>query len=376
MDIIDAVRLAQENIKRGRIRNEAAVSQAVVMPILQGLGWPVFDASVVAPQFSIDIPGKTHPRREDHALLNQNGRPLAFIEAKGLGKSSDAEPQLFEYCYHANVEFAVLTDGTKWHFVLPWKRIDHHESWDLNRTFEDRKAHMLDILERSVDDCCAQLQRYLSMENVLQGDNIRHALADIEDSSSRVQTVRDVLPVALQTLFGDPDGSLVTALIEKVTELYGFEPDPDACANFLAERNADTLGSPVNAERLDQRELPTSPTALDFVGFALRGETRECASAVDVMVQLLKRFSSDDPTFLERLETRNPSNSRAVRFVAKEKRQLYTTNPSKGEVASHEVVPGWYVSTHRGPASIKRVVEVACEVAGFRFGSDVVINLQ
>jgi predicted type IV restriction endonuclease len=40
----------RDGIQEGRFTSEAAVSQGIVLPTLQLLGWPVFDISVVIPK--------------------------------------------------------------------------------------------------------------------------------------------------------------------------------------------------------------------------------------------------------------------------------------------------------------------------------------
>ena len=40
----------RDGIQEGRFTTEAAVSQGIVLPTLQLLGWPVFDISVVIPK--------------------------------------------------------------------------------------------------------------------------------------------------------------------------------------------------------------------------------------------------------------------------------------------------------------------------------------
>ncbi|CAK0767379.1 hypothetical protein CCP3SC1AL1_4150002 [Gammaproteobacteria bacterium] len=36
---------------------------------------------------------------------------------------------------------------------------------------------------------------------------------------------------------------------------------------------------------------------------------------------------------------------------------------------------GWWISTIQSRATIRQVVEVACGVAGLKFGSDLILNL-
>ena len=100
----------QHNLKAGLYVSEAAVSQGAVLPILEALGWPVFDTQYVTPEYVIG------GRRVDFALRDQHWHPRSFLEVKRVGQSSGGEQQLFEYAYHQGIQFAVLTDGQEWSF--------------------------------------------------------------------------------------------------------------------------------------------------------------------------------------------------------------------------------------------------------------------
>ena len=54
MDLKEHISEIQANLKAGRFINEAAVSQGIILRILQVLGWPVFNAQVVCPEYSVE----------------------------------------------------------------------------------------------------------------------------------------------------------------------------------------------------------------------------------------------------------------------------------------------------------------------------------
>jgi len=43
-----------KRLQRGKFISEAAVSQGILLPVLHELGWPVFDTSIVIPEFSLE----------------------------------------------------------------------------------------------------------------------------------------------------------------------------------------------------------------------------------------------------------------------------------------------------------------------------------
>ena len=103
-------------IQAGRFVNEAAVSQGIILRLLQALGWPAYHTQVVCPEYALE------GRRADHALCHPSSKPIAFIEVKQIGQSEGAQRQLFEYAFHIGVPLAILTDGQEWNFFLPAAR--------------------------------------------------------------------------------------------------------------------------------------------------------------------------------------------------------------------------------------------------------------
>ena len=93
MTILNHIQNIRDGIQEGRYTTEAAVSQGIVLPTLQLLGWPVFDIAIVIPEFSIE------GRRVDYALCHPANKPHVFIEVKKVGLTAGADRQLFEYAF-------------------------------------------------------------------------------------------------------------------------------------------------------------------------------------------------------------------------------------------------------------------------------------
>ena len=153
MSLINHIEDVRAGIKAGRYGNEAAVSQGIVLRLLQALGWPTYDTQVVCPEFSLS------GRRVDYDLCHPTNKPVAFIEVKQIGQSDGAERQLFEYAFHVGVPLAILTDGQEWNFFLPAEQGDYTE----------RRVYKLDMVERDVSESVTRLERYLSYTQVLSG---------------------------------------------------------------------------------------------------------------------------------------------------------------------------------------------------------------
>src|SRR5690606_24713773 len=211
----------REKMRTGQFVDEASITNGVVLPILHELGWPVFDTSVVAPEYTVE------GRRVDVALCHPPSRPAVFVEVKQPGKSDGADRQLFEYAFHAGVPLALLTDGKEWHFYLPAGQ-GH---------YQERRVYRLDLAERNIGEAVSRLHRYLAYSAVVSGEASRAAHEDYA-SLRRNREVASHVPVAWRKLLEDRDELLVDLLSDQVESLCGFKPDPDLIEKFLSQQLA------------------------------------------------------------------------------------------------------------------------------------------
>jgi len=224
--LVSIVQQIQSRLKTGQFANEASVKQGAVLPILQALGWPISDAQMVCPEYTVER------KRVDFALCHQPRKPDIFIEVKQVGKSDGADRQLFEYAFLMGVPMAVLTTGQEWHFYLPGEQ----------GTYQDRRVYTLDLLEREPEECASRLIRYLSFARVVAGESWDAARKDIR-GLTRTREIHKTLPVAWEVLLEEPDDLLVDLIAEKVEEICGYKPNPDTVAQFLRQPR-DSSGSP------------------------------------------------------------------------------------------------------------------------------------
>ena len=354
----------QSRLREGQLPDEAAVSTGVVLPVLQELGWPVFEPSVVFPQYQVE------GRRVDYALCNSNGQPVVFIEVKRVGMAAAGERQLFEYAFHKGVPLLVLTDGQEWSFYLPYGQ----------GGYQDRRVYKLDIQERNAAECCHRLQRYLSRDNVLEGDAFEYAREDHE-AADRQRQIEQTLPLAFGRLLEEADDSLVNSLAAKVSDICGYEPDAATCAKFLLTKSSLVLGQArVSAKNDGQGQLHTSlatqvPTP-DSVGFYLHDQWYQCQNNIDVMRSVFQTLAKRDPSFPERFADPKRKHGRKRRYLARTKDELYPDQPALCERASTELNFGWFMGTNHGQPGITAIVRLACEVAGLKLGTDLVIHLR
>ncbi len=356
MSLVDDLEGIRDNLRAGRYTNEAAVSQGVVLRLLQALNWPVFDSQVVVPEFTVET------RRVDFALCHPTRRPKVFIEVKSVGQSEGADRQLFEYAFHAGVPLAVLTDGQAWHFYLPAE--EGH--------YEERRVYKLDVLERDRKESADRLTRYLEYRAVCSGDAIDAARRDFQDVT-RDRRIKEALPQAWRKLLEDQDDLLVELLADKVESLCGYKPTTEIVSTFLSSQPF-TPGSPaLKAPGPHPRPSPTPPSGAPRFGFRLNGQDYAGHSAREVMIQLFEELHARDQTFLERFAAR-PRHGRSRRYLARTRAELYPGRPDL-EQYSHQLRSGWWVGTNYSRVSIDQIIRMACEVAGIKYGKDLTVSL-
>lgn len=306
MELENRVEAVRSSLRSGRFTSEAAVSQGAVLPLLETLGWPVFDTTVVIPEFSVEA------RKVDFALCHPALKPAIFVEVKRVGQTEGGDRQLFEYAFHEGVPMAILTDGQEWSFYLPGEQ-GH---------YTDRRVYKLDLLERDADDSSKWLERYLSYERVSSGSAIVDARADYRNVARR-REARATIPIAWSSLIKEHDSLLLEHLADKVEDLCGYKPELDECGAFL-DGMSDSLLSPHSeqispkAKASERRKtgIPKRQGPEQFI-FSFGGQQHFARSARDLMTQVFTLLAQYDPQFLDRFAARKHGKKR--RYVARDR---------------------------------------------------------
>jgi predicted type IV restriction endonuclease len=351
-------------LRQGKFPNEQAISQGIVLRVLQELGWDTWDTAVVWPEY------QTGEGRVDFALCHPPSKPAVFIEVKQPGKAEDAVRQALEYAFHTGVPFTVLTDGRTWSFYLPAEQ----------GSYEDRRVYKLDLFERPPAEAPETLSRFLSRARIESGEALETARKEYRSLNRRSQA-RAAIPEAWRELVEKGDELLVELLVSAVESKTGFRPDDDDVAEFLA-----TLGKPVIVEavrsnvsqpasRVGQR--PASQSAAGESSrsgqLILRGKTYPYDNAKQAMVIVLSELAKTDPSFLERCSQHPDAQGRKRRYIARTPEELYPDREDLREM--REKLPGgWFVATNLNNVLKKTIIRLAAEVAGLTFGKDVIVE--
>lgn len=344
----------QNGLRQGTFTSEASVSQGILLPSLNELGWPVFDTSVVVPEFSVES------RRIDYALCHPKNRPAVFIEVKNVGQSDGGDRQLFEYAFHLGVPMAILTDGQEWSFYLPGEQ----------GLYDERRVYKIDLLERSLDEVEKRLVRYLKYQNVVSGESLKSARSDYQNVS-KFRVIANNLPKAWDSLLQEQDSILLELLAEKVEDLCGYKPDLDVCSKFLDDQKNSHNISRVEKKtvrRISERSSGDTKSVhkryrtrkVEDYTLTFNEQEISAGSAREVMTTLFKLLAKEDNTFLERFASRKHGRKR--RYLAKSKYDLYPDRTDLAEENSIEVVSGWWLGTNYSRRNIQDIIDLALEV--------------
>jgi hypothetical protein len=352
-------------LRQARCPNEQAISQGIVLRLLQELGWDTWDTTIVWPEY------QTGEGRVDFALCHPPAKPAIFIEVKQPGRAEDVVRQALEYAFHTGVPFVVLTDGKTWSFYLPAEQ----------GSYEDRRVYKLDLLERPAGEATETLSRYLARERVVAGAALETARQEYRNRHRRSQASA-AIPEVWRELVGKGNEELVELLASNVELKTGIRPDTDEVAKFLA-----AMGKPVIVGALPsniseqwsrpaERRTPqrTHPTETSRSGsLILRGKAYPYANAKDAMVIVLRELANSDASFLERCSQHPDAQGRKRRYIARTPEELY---PDREDLRDcRESLPGGsLVATNLNNVLKKTIIKLAAEVAGLKFGNDVVVE--
>jgi len=142
-----------EHVRRvaDHCNTEETTKQALILPLLDILGFSPYDPTKVKAEYGADFPGAKATERVDYALFSA-GLPVLLIEAKAQSQELNNHcPQLSRY-YNATPEVAVaaITNGREWRFFTDL----------INRNIMDRDPFLVVNFNTPAPDIAEQLHRF------------------------------------------------------------------------------------------------------------------------------------------------------------------------------------------------------------------------
>jgi predicted type IV restriction endonuclease len=196
--------------------SEAQTSQGIVLPILNNLGWDVFNTTEVTPEFTVAN------KRVDFALRIQSINKV-FLEIKKVSENLDNhQEQLVYYAFQQGVKLAILTNGVTWQFYLPLEE----GNW------EQRRFFTIDLDEQSIEDAIEKFETLLLRKNIETGSSYNSAKS-LYEGRQKNKIIKENLPKAWQKLISEPDEALVDLLNETLEKICGYKAENNQITHFL-----------------------------------------------------------------------------------------------------------------------------------------------
>lgn len=213
--LIDFIKKIQTE-KKIQTLNEEATKQSIILPILQLLGWQVFDADEVYPEFSIEN------TRVDYALRNGTINKV-FIEVKRINEDLEKhQEQLLTYSFRQGVNLSILTNGILWWFYLPLQE----GSW------EQRKFYAVDMYSQGFEKISEVFNDFLAQQKVFNGEALKNAKR-LYGNKQKKDIIKRNIPKAWRKLHIESDELLVELLAETTEKVCGYRPEDNQVSEFL-----------------------------------------------------------------------------------------------------------------------------------------------
>lgn len=192
MELIDSLTQLSERIERiqDSIQTEEATKNALIMPVIQALGYNVFNPLEVVPEFTADV-GTKKNEKVDYVIMRDD-KPSILIECKSINSplSINHASQLYRYFACTEARIAILTNGIEYQFFTDIEapnKMDDKPFFEFNiLNFDAKKVNELKKYSKAVYD----LDNILSNASELKYKKQIHHLLDRELEEPSEEFVR------------------------------------------------------------------------------------------------------------------------------------------------------------------------------------------
>jgi len=354
----------QKKLKNDAFTNEQSISVGIVLPVLQDLGWDIFQTDVVYPEYS------TGEGRVDFALCEPPGKPRCFIEVKQPGarerQIDDAIKQLMSYAFQNGSQFAVLTDGQTWSFYLPAEP----------GKYEERRVFMLDLFEHGSDKASEVLKRYLLQQDVKSGETLNRAREDLHSANLRDKAKREI-PNAWKGLVQERDPALINKIANECESKVGVRPENADVVTFLEnlachgkDFTRHLKENPIPTTKLKGSRTRTTSNSRKS-SYIIYGQEHVCSTMKDVFIEIFTELARQDTSFLSRCATEKSFTARK-RHIGRSKDEIH---PNRPDLGTAQLPGGWFINTNTSNEQKIKLIKSACLIAGIDYGRELKINL-
>lgn len=239
LDFKDTILQLAEKINklRDNIGTEEATKNAFVMPMLNALGYDVFNPLEVLPEFTCDI-GTKKGEKIDYAIL-KDGNPIMLLEAKHWKQELTLyDNQLLRYFHVSTARFGVLTNGIIYRFYTdidkenvmdekPFLEIDLENLTDI-KIEQLKKFHKSYFNESDILSTANELKLTIAVKNIVKrefsepsDEFTRYFVKETNEghyTSKLVETYKSILKKCIQNYINDIISDRLNIAIENSKE--------------------------------------------------------------------------------------------------------------------------------------------------------------
>ncbi|WP_404460886.1 type I restriction endonuclease [Sutcliffiella horikoshii] len=193
------------------IHTEEATKTSLIMPLLQILGYDIFNPEELVPEFVADV-GIKKGEKIDYAIMRDND-PVILIEAKSVNEVlTKHDSQLFRYFGTTKAKFAILTNGIEYRFFTD---LDEQNKMDQKPFFT---IDMLDLKDVEILELAKFRKQDFDVVNVLTTASELKYTGEIKQYLSRQweDPSEEFVKVILQEIYS---GVKTKKVIENFREL-------------------------------------------------------------------------------------------------------------------------------------------------------------
>jgi len=268
MDFKDQIKQLGDRILKlkDQIATEEATKNAFIMPMLQILGYDVFNPLEIVPEFTCDI-GIKKGEKIDYAVIKDNV-PLILIETKHWKQNLNLhEGQLIRYFQAANARYGVLTNGIKYRFYSDINKqniLDEKPFFEFDVTdMKDNEVEELKKFHKSYFDPDIVATTAIDLKYTAEIKAL--ILNEISDPSEWF--VRDIVKIVYDGRATDKVIEQFTALTKKSFGQVISDMITDRLKNALREEQTAQPVITAPAEPAEAENVVPEPTQEEMEGF-------------------------------------------------------------------------------------------------------------
>lgn len=247
--------IAQIASRKQLIKNEEGTKNGLIMPLIQKLGYDVFNPLEVCPEYTSDF-GLKQKEKVDYAIL-KDGKPVIFIECKPVNADLNDKKygsQLFRYFTTCDCSVVgILTNGIEYRFYSDTQtknKMDKTPFMTIN--LESIRPEQITSLEKFCKDKYDPESIMPSAENMMiRNDIIKVIDRELSDPSKEFENI------IINQVY---DGKAITAAVRsKYAPIIR-----EAIRAYISDRITSKLQKALDGEKEDAKE-PTVEMSSDIV---------------------------------------------------------------------------------------------------------------